>query len=498
MKRNPWPARLALLACLLASPGHAAPLPTATPESQGLDSGKLIKMLDYLQTTGFNTDSVVLARHGKVVLEAYAAPYHAGIPHQINSATKSVIATLAGMAIADGKLSLDDTIAKVLPEYAGLPTAQNVTLRRLLQMDSGVNWNEWPGGSDPGVMMQSPEPVKTFLQHAVNPEEIGRFNYNSGGSHLIGIMVARAEGKPLAQFAQERLFTPLGFGQFAWQRDLNGAPWGGRGLYLQPQDLLRLGELYRQQGQWQGQQLLPASWVDYVTSPLLPIYPDTPRDQYYGAQWWVKQDRSSYMAAGWGGQHVIVFPKDDITLALTSRRNDWSGNQSIQLDANALLTYFLRTDKAVLPDNPAASQALQQRILQMADNPAGQVTHSPLEQKISGKAIEVNNPRSDADQWRLEFTGDEVRVSYSPRAFNRPTVHYTVGLDGAWRTIGQGANDTAPTAARATWQDPQTFVLTITPLAEFYIQTFVMKFSGKHVKISQPGWEGDTDATLRD
>ncbi len=90
-----------------------APFSRATPESVGLDSAQLTKMLSYLQTPGFDMESIIIARHGKVVLEAYVAPFHAGIPHQVNSVTKSFMATLIGMLIADGKLKLTDTVADI-------------------------------------------------------------------------------------------------------------------------------------------------------------------------------------------------------------------------------------------------------------------------------------------------------------------------------------------------------------------------------------------------
>ncbi|MBM5575527.1 serine hydrolase [Deefgea sp. CFH1-16] len=117
----------------------------ATPESVGLDSAQLSKMLNYLQTPGFDMESIILARHGKVVLEAYVAPFHAGIPHQVNSVTKSFMATLIGMLIGDGKLKLTDTVADILPQYADLPNAKLITVEQLLGMKSGLLWQEWRG-----------------------------------------------------------------------------------------------------------------------------------------------------------------------------------------------------------------------------------------------------------------------------------------------------------------------------------------------------------------
>lgn len=494
LKTGRWRVTLWLV---MAGAVHATDLPVATPESQGLDSTRLLKLLDYLQTTGFNADSVLLARHGKVVLQAYVAPYQPGIPHQINSATKSFVSTLAGLAIADGKLALDDTVAKVLPEYADLPTAQKVTLRQLLQMASGIDWNEWPAGSDSGLMFSSADPAKTFLQHPVLPEFIGRFNYSSGSSHLIGVMVMRATGRSLAQYAQARLFGPLGFGKTAWQTDNKGNNLGYRGLYVMPRDLLAFGELFRQNGQWQGKQIVPASWVAYATSPLLPVYPDTPKDQFYGAQWWVKQHRESYMAAGWGGQYVIVYPQDDITLVLTSRRNDYSSSVGAQFDPGPIQQYFLHSDAAVLPENPDALKLLQNRVSALAANTPTTATHSPLEKRIDGKAIDVANQTLDVQQYRLAFKDDEVVVTESPRSFRAPVLHYQAGLDGAWRTAAQVKGDVT-IAAKARWLDNSTLEITSTPLEEYFISKAVLKFDGAHVKLDWPDWDYASEGTLRE
>ncbi|MGL6041375.1 MAG: serine hydrolase domain-containing protein, partial [Deefgea sp.] len=294
---------------------------TATPESVGLDSAQLTKMLSYLQTPGFDMESIIIARHGKVVLEAYVAPFHAGIPHQVNSVTKSFMATLIGMLIADGKLKLTDTVADILPQYAELPNAKLITVEQLLGMKSGLLWHEWRG-DDFGELKQQADMVKFVLNRSIEPDQVNNFNYNSGGSDLLGILGEAALGSSLADYAQQRLFKPLGITKTRWLNlDQQGRIGGGRGLYIMPSDMLKLGELYRQNGIWQGQPILPASWVQYATSPIITISKGT---HYYGAQWWVGNNREWFSAEGARGQFIAVFPQDDITIVMTSRNQDRS------------------------------------------------------------------------------------------------------------------------------------------------------------------------------
>lgn len=263
---------LSLLVGLLCACAQAIELPKATPESQGLDSARLTRMLDYLQSNGFDTDCVLLARHGQLVLESYAAPFQPGTAHQINSAAKSFTSTLAGLAIAEGKLSLDDTVAKVLPQYADIPNARAITLRQLLGMQSGVFWSDL---GDWGQARHSGDWQRFMLQLPRPPELIGKWNYNSAGSDLIGAMVAQSVHMPLEDYARQKLFEPLGFGKVDWDQNGKGQVDGSRGIYAQPKDLLAFAELFRQHGNLGGKQLVPRQWVDYATAPLYPVSSDS-------------------------------------------------------------------------------------------------------------------------------------------------------------------------------------------------------------------------------
>jgi len=450
---------------------------TATPESVGLDSAQLTKMLSYLQTPGFDMESIIIARHGKVVLEAYVAPFHAGIPHQVNSVTKSFMATLIGMLISDGKLKLTDTVADILPQYADLPNSKLITVEQLLEMKSGMLWKEDGDGADWNVDPQK-DWIATFLQIPIEADLQGSFHYNSGGSNLLGILGETALGSSLAKYADQRLFKPLGITKTRWVNiGQQGQIGGGRGLYIMPRDMLKLGELYRQNGVWQGQQILPASWVNYATSPTVNIS----KEMNYGAQWWVAKNREWFSAFGARGQMITVFPKEDITVVMTSRNQDRS-----DFGVSALRDYYLKL-KEPRDENPIAFAALQEKIKQLATPTATSKLRSPLEKSINKRKIDLDNPAFWANQLKFEFNDDTATITISPRSLlDRPFIiqanlgetwlHTPVTpVDNHWQKSGSESMR----AARAQWLDNNTLQLEAMDVDEYYSANYKIKFNGK-------------------
>ena len=456
---------------------------TATPESVGLDSAQLTKMLNYLQTPGFDMESIIIARHGKVVLEAYVAPFHADIPHQVNSVTKSFMATLIGMLINDGKLKLTDTVADILPQYADLPNAKLITVEQLLGMKSGLLWQEWRSDNfgDFGELKRQPDIdiVKFVLNRSLEPDQVNNFNYNSGGSDLLGVLGEAALGSSLADYAEQRLFKPLGISNTRWiNSDQQGHLGGGRGLYIMPLDMLKLGELYRQNGVWQGAQILPASWVQYATAPMLNI---TSGSHYYGAQWWVGQNREWYSAQGYGGQIIAVFPQDDITMVMTSRNN---GN-NFSFGFSALREYYLKL-KDQRAENPIAHTALQEKITQLATPTPTSKLRSPLEKIIHNRKIDINNPSHYLSQLQFEFNQDVVAIRMSPRKWSESPFKVQARLGAAWHSEPrphvddplQKSSTESMRATRAQWLDKQTLQVESIDLDETWGLSFKIKFKG--------------------
>ena len=220
---------------------------TSSPEEQGMDSKELAKLVD-LGTT-LSLDSLLVQRHGKIVAEAYYAPYAAGIPHAIYSATKAVISTLMSIASKDGLL--DSPSLRVFDFFdrrsiANVDDRKNaITVQSLLDMTSGIEWSMPDSMFD---MERSPDWVKFVLDRPMSSTPGVVFNYSNGNAHLLSAIITKLTGMSALEYAKAKLFGPLGINDVFWQYDPQGISNGGQGLYLQPREMAKFGYLYPAQG----------------------------------------------------------------------------------------------------------------------------------------------------------------------------------------------------------------------------------------------------------
>jgi CubicO group peptidase (beta-lactamase class C family) len=230
--------------------------------------------------------SVLVARHGKLVEEHYYDGTHASDRLPVFSITKSVTSALIGIAVADGKLKLDER----------LPWRRQVTLRQLLSMTAGYA---------PAFEFQHIDAQTLAARARVNKP--GTFSYDSGSYDLLADVLERATGVPVAAYAQQHLFRPLGIRGVRWP--------GGRGasgLLLRPRDLLAFGELYLHSGKG----IVPASWVRTSTRS----HTRVGRGLGYGYGWWIRPH--SYAGYGYLNQILAVYPQRDEVVVVTASRED--------------------------------------------------------------------------------------------------------------------------------------------------------------------------------
>ncbi len=307
--------------------GDWAPVPA---DQVGLDADRLEQAVDDIGALE-GVHGVLMARHGRLVAERYFRGAAGHRPHNLKSASKSVLSALAGLAVEEGVLDLDQPIADVLPEAADLddPRKQAITVRHLLTMTSGLestsfgNYGSWVG---------SRNWVRAALARPLEAEPGTRFSYSTGGTHLLSATLAGAAGKSTHDFARQHLFAPLGIRHSAWARDRQGIHVGGNNLSLLPRDMLKFGQLYLNRGRWGGRQILPWQWVDESTRPGLA----GPRGRGriyggYGYLWWLRPptERGAYIASGYGGQYIYVSPAEDLVVVVisteVSKGRGWRG-----------------------------------------------------------------------------------------------------------------------------------------------------------------------------
>ena len=299
-------------------------------EHAGLDGERLEQAVEDIGALE-GVQGVLVARHGRLVAERYFRGSAGRRPHNMKSASKSVLSALAGLAVAEGVLELDQPIADLLPEAAGLddPGKQSITVRHLLTMTSGLESTSF---ANYGSWVASRNWVRAALERPLQAEPGSRFAYSTGGTHLLSATLATAAGRSTHDFAREHLFAPLGIRHSAWARDRQGIHVGGNNLSLLPRDMLKFGQLYLNRGRWAGEKLLPWQWVDESTRPGLA----GPRGRGriyggYGYLWWLRgpRERGAYIASGYGGQYIYVSPAEDLVVVIisteVSKGRGWRG-----------------------------------------------------------------------------------------------------------------------------------------------------------------------------
>jgi CubicO group peptidase (beta-lactamase class C family) len=293
----------------------------STPAELGLDATSLAAAAAEAATMP-RFRSLLVARHGRLAFERYFGGANEATLFDVRSVTKSVVSALTGIALRDQVLpGLDAPVAAVLsPPYVLDEASRGITVRHLLTMTSGFQWNE-DNVSEYNLWIVAGDHVQYLLDrpHAGPPG--AQFTYNSAAVHTLGVVLQRAAGMPLPQYARDRLFAALGIDAVVWEPLDRGTVNGGSGIQLRGRDLLKLGQLYLQQG-WSGERsVVPASWVDETTRPRFAWRNDygAQKSVTYGMLWWVSDaSPAAFFAWGYGGQFVYVVPGRDLVVVATT------------------------------------------------------------------------------------------------------------------------------------------------------------------------------------
>jgi CubicO group peptidase (beta-lactamase class C family) len=257
--------------------------------------------------------SVLVSVAGELRAECYFRGRRADDLSNIHSITKSVLSTLVGIALADGSVDLDVRAAEVLSEPPADPRKSEITVRHLLTMTSGLDAD---GPWDIDEIADRGEPwVDGPLAAPLITEPGTAFAYNNGAAHVLGVLLARKVGQPLAGFAEERLFRPLGVTEYRWPTDPDGNPLGYGHLELRPRDLVSLGQLYLTGGR----DLLDAAYVEAATTAVTDGGP--PEETGYGYLWWVTDN--GYFGGGFAGQYLYVVPALELVAVATGDAAVW-------------------------------------------------------------------------------------------------------------------------------------------------------------------------------
>ena len=280
--------------------------------------GKTWTVDDYM--VAYRVSGLLVLKDGKVVLEKYGLGRKPTERWTSFSVAKSLTSTLVGAAIQDGKIkSINDPVTRYVPDLKG-SAYEGVTVRQMLMMSSGVKWNE--DYTDPksdvalaGNRVTEPgvNPMVSYLRNLPRANPPGaKFNYNTGETDLVGVLVSKATGKTLARYASEKIWQPYGMGRDAvWMTDPGGQERGGCCLSMTLRDYGRLGLFIAGDGMAGGKRITPPGYIADATRR--EIDNGDPAPGGYGYFWWIF-DNGGYSGLGIFGQSVTLFPAEHLII----------------------------------------------------------------------------------------------------------------------------------------------------------------------------------------
>jgi len=464
--------------------------PRSAPEAQGIASSAIVAFVDEAEQKLDALHSLMIVRHGKVVAEGWWSPYAPDEPHMMFSLSKSFTSTAVGLAVAEGKLTVDDPVLQFFPVEAPDEPSANLKamrVRDLLTMSTGhhnEDIQKFPYQSDESV-------VKHFLARPVAHKPGTFFVYNTPASYMLSAIVQKVTGQPVVEYLGPRLFEPLGIVNPTWDASKQGVSLGGFGLNLRTEDIARFGQLYLQKGMWQGKQLIPAAWVETATSRLMSngSSPSSDWEQGYGYQFW-RSRHGFYRGDGAHGQFCLILPQYDTVIAITSGTRDMGSVMNLVWDR---LVPALRA--GTLPADAATNRTLAQKLSTLAlRTPSGAAT-SPVAQTVAGKRYVFDKNAQSIESIALEPARSGGAASIALRISGvdqRITAAHNSWQKGS--LIVSGTPNAV--AAGGAWTTGDTYTLKVVRFRTPFATTYQLRFAGDQLFVKTEQNVGPADARV--
>ncbi|WP_420615694.1 serine hydrolase domain-containing protein [Candidatus Palauibacter sp.] len=312
---------------------------TSTPEAEGFDPELLGSVFADAAGAVPNIRALVAVRNGRLVEEAYFGGMHRDSAFDMRSVTKTVTALLVGLASDRGLLDPEGLITDWLPDPSLRSEHGGIRVRDLLTMTSGMQWSD---EEDFGPWVRSGRPVGYVLDLPIVAPPGRRFIYNTGGSHLLTVIVENVVEGSALEFAERELLGPLGIGNKRWPVMQDSVIVGGAALALRPRDAAKVGQLLLQGGRSGSRQIISRSWVEAQIGRLVEVgdIGHVLRDAGYGYQTWSDRrgggdDVSAFVLWGYGGQFVWVVPDRQLVVVAQTHWRGTGDHDGRQADAVA-------------------------------------------------------------------------------------------------------------------------------------------------------------------
>ncbi len=446
----------------------------ATPASQGVVPEALIHLLDEVRRQRVNLHSLLLMRHGYLILDAYRHPYYVGMPHDVRSIAKSITALLVGIALHEGLLSsLDQPVLALFPGRTHDARKAAITLRHLLSMTSGLALTD----GDSGHLFADEDALEWVLAAPMQADPGAQFVYSTSNYYLLAAVLEQVTGESLIEYACARLFGPLRIAGGRWQASRQGIPLGGAGLWLTSPDLAKIGQLILARGQWNGAPIVPADWIDAITCPQV-------SGVNYGFGWWIDPERQAVQMSGYGGQIVHIWPEYDLVTVMTAGVRE----------PNALLHGWLDRyiGPAMHPD-PLPENSRRQADLAAQVDRLGRPQPEPVPPlpgragQVAGRRWVLSDNSLGLSALTLDFGGHPAGLILEA---GTDSAVLPLGLDGVLRDVpverlGPLA-DHDRMAAAGRWRDDHAFVLDLYVVNNPEYWTITLTFEGERAALR---WE---------
>ena len=464
--------------------------PRVTPESVGIPSAAVEKLLDTLEFGGFTEPhGLMIYRHGKVCAEGWWSPYASGMKHALMSHTKTYAGTAVGIAVTEGLVKLEDRLIDIFPDLA--PEEPSEYLKKLKVQDVLTM-----GVGMPRMPKQELDWVKAFLANEIVYEPGTRFIYSTS-CELQAAIVRRVSGLGLMDYLKPRLFDKLGIDakNLYWARQGDGCEFCSAGLQATTEDNLRLMALYLQKGVWEGERILSEEFVRLATTTRIStVHPDDKRPPQpninpgYGFMLWMCLPEDSYRADGMGGQYTVVLPRQDMLISITESSDDpfrvldafWEllkdvGDAPLPEDAEAAGRLKRRMQRLCLPAEPVAPWA---RRREMVDGTAW---------RMASGSVSFGSTRFDfgfnrgMTEFALRFCGDHMAFTFTEDGVTQ-TVRANMDGSRHWNDVASGA-----VLASAYWLDDDTLRLVWRPVTGMFTRKIDFAFEGTGCRITDEG-----------
>jgi len=292
-------------------------LPPAWPESVGVDSRPLVQLSEYIRKENLDVRSFLVIKDGKLIYERYSKGLTRDHNYELYSITKNITALAAGVLVDEGRTRLDEKVATVLAKArpdlkAAFADKESIELRHVLSMSTGLVYNFKP--TDDPIYYGAPDRLKLAAGTTPKRRPGEEFDYTDVNPILASATLGADAGMPLQDFAEQKIFKPMGMKHYVWERaDDRGLVSSGWGLRLRAVDMAKVGMLALSGGRWNNQQVVSQAWMRTMTAPA--------SAPFYGLYWWINDivaTEPEVHAMGFKGQFIVALPERNTVVVMTS------------------------------------------------------------------------------------------------------------------------------------------------------------------------------------